>query len=431
MSKKSEDIRERRNKAIAEFDQRGQQIADLIKEKGRPKLRINPFVNNVTREKVNELIGVVEKALRTTVMPEDYGLYNILDHLRHYNIDSPSTDEAGFDTSGFELAVSEMNEALRYLKYGSEKQALDYIIYRYKVKKFANKLDMSDFIPVLHLESATNCNLVCNMCYQADQRLINSIKKQKIKTMPWDLFTKVVDEAVAHGCRAVVFAGRGEPTLNPRFTKMLQYCHDKGVLHLKLNTNMTVMTEAMAREWLSMNAFLTIVFSVDAGDKKVFEEIRVGADFDKIKANIEMFKRIRREEFPDSPVRTRVNMVIFRDDQNIEEARKLWEPLVDEFSARIANAEQAGNAYLNNPDGSPRNVAPGKVCLAPFTRIYVWADGKVNPCENDYLSWLQLGDANTESVHDIWIGPKMRKLRYTFITGNKNCLRPCNNCSGK
>lgn len=431
MSEESDNIRQRREKAVAEFDQRTKQIVDLVKENGKPKLRINPFVNNLTQEKLDELISVVEKALATTVMPEDYGLYNILDHLRNYDLASPSTDEAGFDTPGFAFAVSEMNEALRYLHYGSDQKALDYLVYRYKVKKFANKLDVSGFIPVLHLESATNCNLICTMCYQADQRLRDTIKTQKIKTMPWDLFTKVVDDAFAHGCRAVVFAGRGEPTLNPRFTAMLKYCHDKGFLHLKLNTNMTQMTETMAREWLSMNAFLTIVFSVDAGDKKVFEEIRVGAKFDEVKGNVGMFNRIRRDEFPNSPVRTRVNMVLFREDQDREEARKLWEPLVDEFSARTANAEQAGGTYLDNPDGSPRNVAPGQVCLAPFTRIYVWADGKVNPCENDYLSWLQLGDANTESLHDIWVGPKMRALRLTFVTGKKNCLRPCNNCSAK
>ena len=430
MSERSEEIRDKREKAFAGFDQRAQELVNRIAEKGRPKLRIKPFVS-ATREDLDNLIAVVERTLATTVTSEEYGLYNILPYLKNYNLDSPSTDEAGFDTPGFELAISELNEVLRFLHHGEEKKAIEYLLYRYKVKKFANKLDVSGFIPVLHLEAATNCNLVCTMCYQADDRLRQVIKDQKVKSMPWELFTKVVDDAFARGCRAVVFAGRGEPTLNPRFTEMLRYCHQKGVLHLKLNTNMTVMTEKMARDWLSMDACLTIVFSVDAGDKKVFEEIRIGADFDKIKANVEMFARIRKEEFPNSPVRTRINMVISRDDQDVEAARAMWAPLVDEFSARLANSEQAGSTYLNNPDGTSRDVAPGRVCLAPFTRVYVWADGKVNPCENDYLSWLQLGDASTESLHDIWVGQKMRALRLAFITGNKNCLKPCNNCLAK
>lgn len=431
MSERSDKIREQRERAVAEFEQRTKQLIDQINQKGRPKLRVNPFVNNVTPEKVEELVRIVEKALASHVSAAGSGLYNILVHLRTYDVNNPSTDEAGFDSAEFAFSVSEMNEALRYLHYGSEQKALEYLLYRYKVKKFANKLDLPDFIPVLHLESATNCNLMCTMCYQSDQKLIDAIRDQKIKTMPWEMFTKVVDDAYAHGCRAVVFAGRGEPTLNPRFTKMLRYCHEKGFLHLKFNTNMTQVTETMAREWLSMNAFLTIVFSVDAGNKKIFEEIRVGAIFEEVVANIDMFNRIRREEFPDSPVRTRVNMVLSRPDQDLEEARRLWEPRADEFAARLANSEQAGGTYMNNADGSARDVEPDRICLAPFTRIYVWADGKVNPCENDYLSWLQLGDANKDSLHDIWTGEKMRALRLSFVSGKKNCHKPCNNCTAK
>lgn len=430
MSERSEDIRQRREQAVAEFDHRTKAIQGWIKEKGKPKLRVDPFTNKVTREALGELIRVVEKELAFEVQPKDYPMYVILNHLRVYDIDSPPTDEAGYDSEKFSLAISELNTALRHLWYGGEKNALEYLVYHYRIKK-SNKLELPDFIPILHLESAMNCNLICQMCYQADERLIGTIKEQKVKHMPWDIFTKAVDDAAAHGCRAVVFAGRGEPTLNPRFTDMLQYCHDKGMLDIKLNTNMTVITEEMARRWLAMNAFLTVVFSVDAGEKKVYEEIRVGADFDKILANVQMFNGIRREEFPNSPLRTRVNMVIFRPDQNIEEARKLWAPLVDEFSARNANSEQAGSAYQTNPDGSLPDVEPGKVCLAPFTRVYVWSDGTVNPCENDYLSWLKLGNLNTESLHDIWVGSRMRAIRATMITGKKNCLRPCNGCSAK
>ncbi len=437
MSERSDDIRRRREEAMAGFEQRAKEAVELINERGRPKLRIKPLIQSTDKEKLDELIAAIEKRLATNVQPEEYSLYNILAHLKTYDLENPSTDEDGFDTNGFELAISELNQVMRFFDSGREEKGIEYLLYRYKIKKFAYKLDTSGFIPLLHLEAATNCNLVCTMCYQSDERLKELIKEQKVKTMPWELFTKVVDEAYEHGCRGMVFAGRGEPTINPRFTDMLRYCHEKGVLHLKFNTNATYLTEKMAREWLSMNACLIIVFSVDAGDKKVFEEIRIGADFDKVKANVEMFARIRKEEFPNSPVRTRINMVISRPkDQDPEAARVMWAPLVDEFSVQTANAEQAGSTYLNNPDGTPRNVAPDRVCIAPFTRMYVWADGRVNPCENDYLSWLCLGNANTESLHEIWLGNTkheltMRKLRLAFITGKKNCFRPCNNCLGK
>ena len=284
---------------------------------------------------------------------------------------------------------------------------------------------------MLHLEAALICNLVCEMCYQSDPTLQGMIKKAPVKTMPWEVFTKVIDEAGARGCCAVVFAGRGEPTLNPRFVEMLKYCHDKGILDIKFNTNVMALTESKVRELLGMNAFLTIVFSVDAGDKEVYERIRIGSDFNRILENIKMFNRIRQEEFPNSPVRTRVNMTIFKAEQDIEQARALWAPLVDEFSARNANSEQAGSVYQNNPDGTSRNVYPERICVALFTRLYVWSDGTINPCESDYLSCLKLGNAAQDSLYDLWNGPKMAQLRTAHMSGKKNSCYPCANCSAK
>lgn len=428
---------ERRAEAIAGFEERAKASVEFINKTGRPKLRIAPLADVATPEGLEKLIGVVERVLATTVLPGEYGLYNILAHLKSYDLVNPSKDEDGFDTKGFELSISELNQTIRFLDHDQEAKAIEYLLYRYQIKKFSYKLDMEGFIPMFHLEASTICDLTCTMCYQSDEHLQQLIKDQKVKMMQWDLFQKVTDEAYQDGCRAIVFAGRGEPTLNPDFSKMLKYCHEKGYLHIKFNTNMMAKPEKMekmAREWLSMNAFLTIVFSVDAGDKAVYEKIRIGGNFERVRGNIEMFGRIRREEFPDSPVRTRINMVISHDhvhEQDQDVARAMWAPLVDEFSVQTANAEQAGSTYLNNPDGSPRNVAPDRVCIAPFTRMYVWADGKANPCENDYKSWLCLGDANTTPLRDLWTGKMMRALRVAFITKQKNTISPCNNCLGK
>ena len=201
-------------------------------------------------------------------------------------------------------------------------------------------------------------------------------------------------------------------------------------MDIKFNTNATKLTESMVREWLSLNAPLTIVFSVDAADKAGFEAIRIGADFDKVVANIEMFNRIRRDEFPDSPVRTRVSMTLFKDDQDPEAARKLWGSLVDEFTAKNARGEQSGGIYQNGADGNPKNISPAVKCRVLFDRLYVWCDGKVNPCEDDYMSKLAIGNACQSSLKDLWQGPEMMRLRIAHLTGKKNACYPCNGCSG-
>lgn len=429
--KNPDDLKSRREEAFANYGDRAEKIQKWIKERGNPQIRVNPYAASVTPEGLQELTLAVKKELEAAVTNPDFdALLAVMRCLETYDLSNPPTDEAGYDTPEFSLAISEVDTALRHLRL-NPKNAMRYLIYRYKLKMMSNNFILSKFVPVLHLEAALICNLVCEMCYQADPELQKMIKDAQIKTMKWDLFTKVIDEAAEHGCNAVVFAGRGEPTLNPNFSKMLKYCHEKGILDIKLNTNVMSLDEKKAREWLSLNAFLTIVFSVDAGDKEVFEKIRVGSDFDRIVRNIEMFNKIRREEFPNSPVRTRVNMTIFKAEQDPEQARNLWAPLVDEFSARNANSEQAGSVYQNNPDGTSRNVEPDKICRALFTRMYVWSDGTVNPCESDYKSCLQLGNAYTDSLYALWNGPQMAKLRIAHLNRQKNTCFPCNNCSAK
>ncbi len=422
------DLKKMREQALAKHDQRATEITKWVKDHhGAHTPRVNSYVTGVTPESVNEIIAAIKQELENGRTEDAHVLLNVMSYLQKY--DFITTDESGIDTPGFCLAVSEVGIALRHLRV-NPKNAMRYLTYRYKLKTLANRSALFDFVPILHVESTMICNLRCIMCYQSDPKMQNEINSARIKTMPWDLFTKVADEAAARGCCAVVFAGRGEPTLNPRFSEMLRYCHNKGILDIKFNTNVMTLTEAKVREWLSLGAFLTIVFSVDAADKETFEKIRIGSDFDRIVSNIEMFNRIRREEFPNSPIRTRVNMVTFQDDQDSEKARAFWSPLVDEFSAHNATFEQSGSIYQPDPGGLPPNVAPDKICSQLFGHLYIWADGTVNPCENDYLSHLKLGNIQTESIYDLWNGPKMMKLRIAHMSGKKNTCYPCNNCTG-
>ncbi|MEK7590510.1 MAG: radical SAM protein [Patescibacteria group bacterium] len=421
--KNSSELKVKRKDALSEHDRRAKKIAEWVQGHGGIHIYVNRYISAVNQQTVDMLIDAIKKELETNCVVDSAILLNVMSYLQKY--DFTASDEAGYETGDFTLAVSELDVALQHLKLNL-KNALKYLTYRYKLKKWANNFFLPDFAPVLHLESSLRCNLMCTMCYQSDSVLQSMIKESSAKHMKWDLFTKIIDEASALNCCAVVFAGRGEPTLNPRFSEMLKYCHEKGILDIKFNTNAMTMTEKMAREWLSMKTPLTIVFSVDAADKETFEKIRIGASFDKVVNNIKMFNRIRNDEFPDSPVRTRIHMVMFHDKQDVKQAQDFWAPLVDEFSARNANCEQAGNVYQDGP----KNVCPGKICRAPFTRFYVWADGTVNPCESDYLSHLQIGSAYSESLRDLWNGPRMMKLRIAHMNGNKNNYYPCNGCSG-
>ena len=56
--------------------------------------------------------------------------------------------------------------------------------------------------------------------------------------------------------------------------------------------------------------------------------------------------------------------------------------------------------------------------------MYIWFDGKVNPCDADYKSYLSYGNIKDNSVKEIWAGEKLKKLRDQHLCGNRNKLNP-------
>ena len=60
--------------------------------------------------------------------------------------------------------------------------------------------------------------------------------------------------------------------------------------------------------------------------------------------------------------------------------------------------------------------------------MYVWWDGKVNPCDADYKSYLSYGNAKESSIKDLWNNKKNTELRKKHLDGDRKKINPCNKC---
>ena len=68
---------------------------------------------------------------------------------------------------------------------------------------------------------------------------------------------------------------------------------------------------------------------------------------------------------------------------------------------------------------------PDTFCLAPWVSIHTWPDGKVFPC----CLWNSrdpVGNVNAQSLEEIWNNEKMKKIRGSFLKGEK--LKSCDRC---
>ena len=215
----------------------------------------------------------------------------------------------------FPLTVQEKS----YLRRHDESEWVRYLIYRYKFVLYPKRRIQSQFPIYLLIEPTSVCNLRCVMCFQVDKSFT---KQPFMGMMDFDLFKRVVDEAVDGGTGGITLASRGEPTLHRQLPAMLKYLSGK-FFEIKLTTNATKLTESLIHDIFQSGVDL-VVFSVDAHQKEIYEQIRVRGDFDIVHKNIRMFHEIREKHYSDSSLVTRISAVKFREDQDPEGFRDFW-----------------------------------------------------------------------------------------------------------
>ena len=67
-------------------------------------------------------------------------------------------------------------------------------------------------------------------------------------------------------------------------------------------------------------------------------------------------------------------------------------------------------------------------CTFLWDRMYVWHDGKVNPCDADYKSYLTYGNVKDKTIYEVWNGEKINSHRKKHLDGNRTDLTPCDRC---
>lgn len=298
-----------------------------------------------------------------------------------------------------------------------ERELPRYLFYRYRYEVFPRTKELDAFPPCLQVEPSSACNYRCVFCYQTDEKLTDP-KQGHMGVMSLDLFKRVIDEAQGK-CEAITLASRGEPLMNRQIVEMLRYMEAK-FLASKINTNASMLDERKCHAILEAG-INTVVFSADAAAEPLYSQLRVLGNLDKVLANIRRFRDIRERHYPGSRTITRVSGVKFREDQSLDEMEALWGDLVDEV------AFVAYNPWENTYDQPVNDI--GTPCSDLWRRMFVWVDGRVNPCDVDYRSTLAVGDAQGRSLAELWRGEAYEALRAAHLERRRSGVSPCNRCT--
>ena len=311
----------------------------------------------------------------------------------------------------FEISPQEYN----YLINHKEELHFSYLVYRYEFKLFPKKKINSLFPCYVLIEPVSSCNLKCGMCFQSDATFI---KKEFMGKMNINLYKKIIDECYKEGTKAITFGSRGEPTIHPEFKSFLTYAKNK-FIDIKLITNATRLNDDLIYTIFNSNVN-QVVFSVDSEKKVEYEEIRKFGKFDQVLKNIQRYNEIKKE-FKNNRTITRISGVMVKDSQDPESFSKFWSNYADEVV--IKPAYERWNTYLNPIDEKIKSP-----CSYLWERMYIWFDGKFNPCDADYKSYLSYGDLNNSSIKEAWNSIKLKQIKKQHINNNRSELNPCDRC---
>ncbi len=295
-------------------------------------------------------------------------------------------------------------------------QTPKYLVHRYRYEIHPQLRISDDFPPYLQIEPTSICNYRCVFCYQTDNKF-NKRSSGHMGHMSLDTFKILIDQAEGN-VEFISLASRGEPLLCPDFIKMLDYTRDK-FFNLKINTNASLLDEEMSHAILK-SGVKTLVFSADAADSSLYSKLRVNGKLDKIVKNIKNFQKIKKKNYSDSKIITRVSGVKVNDQQNLENMEKYWGDMVDQVAfveyLPWENVYESGYSKIQTP------------CSDLWRRMFVWWDGKVNPCDIDYKSELSVGDIKNTNISKLWQSNEYNNLRKLHESKLRKNLSPCNKC---
>jgi radical SAM protein with 4Fe4S-binding SPASM domain len=298
-----------------------------------------------------------------------------------------------------------------------------------KREKLINKLPLSTPY-VVQIFPIYKCCAKCNYCLFSVQKKDRGFVTDK-DVMDYNLFKKCVDdfsrfENQIKVCRIV---GLGEPLLHPKISEMCDYLkQSKKVKVVEIITNGILLNNKLSDKLI--DKVDRLIISLQGITEKSYKEIsNVKIDLNKFIDNIKYFYEHKKLthiyiKIADISLKNKEDKNKFFDlfgdicdSIAIEEIVPLHEEINYSYNILKKTKTQFGEDIKESI----------KICSQPFIHFQINPDGKITPC----YSWSYpeiLGDANNESLYDIWNGKKFNEFRLHMLKETLNFNKICKDC---
>jgi uncharacterized Fe-S cluster-containing radical SAM superfamily protein len=288
------------------------------------------------------------------------------------------------------------------------------------ISKVTRTTESVGFPDTIVIDNFSGCNLQCSQCDHKNIR-----KYRKIQRMGWNLYTKMIDEIAKEKPSTRVWEiFFGEPFLCTDMPQRIAYAKNKGLKDVVLNTNGVLMTPDKSLEVIKAGLD-AISVGIDAYKHSTYDKIRVGGDYIRVVRNVLDYQGLLHQYGHDGQ---RLFVQFVESDLNASEVgdfRKFWN------SRGIAVKIRPKVSWAGLVDASnltAENQSRRKPCYWLMRTMAICADGSVALCGVDLHCRVKCGDANTQTIKELWDG-KLAEYRSMHREGRWSELPAmCRDC---
>jgi sulfatase maturation enzyme AslB (radical SAM superfamily) len=263
--------------------------------------------------------------------------------------------------------------------------------------QYAESQFVSNYPLHVDIELASVCNLKCPMCYTISP---DFKKKVNAKLMDFDLFTKIVDECAEGDVYSIRLSFRGESFLHKRIVDCVRYAKQKGIEEVSTLTNGLRLDEEMFKQMMEAGIdWITISFD---GMGETYEEIRRPAKYQRAVDKIANYAKIKQQAGRVKPV-IKIQSILPAIENDPQAFYDVFSPITDMVSANPLID------FMQSKSDLPK--IENFSCPQIYQRLVIGADGLCMMCANDEEGRVIVGDANQQTLHEIWHGEKMNNIR--------------------
>jgi MoaA/NifB/PqqE/SkfB family radical SAM enzyme len=271
-----------------------------------------------------------------------------------------------------------------------------------------------DFPLHLYLELSRTCNYRCPMCMRRES--------DPGRHFPEPLAEKIISEAATKGPTSFSLHLFGEPLANPEWPRIVTMIRNadrrNGIL---LTTNGFFLDETACEKLIETGVDRVFV-SMHSLDPDLYREKTGGGEFSVVLANIKNFARLAAHQ---SRTKLFIRLFVGPGERGPSKER------LDVF--KRMGVQHEIRRYHNFAGGQKGWSAmnPGVrrwPCYHPWFTLGIAVDGRMTVCCADYRLGLEVGNALTQSVEEVWKSNPVQSIRREHLESKFTRWTACAAC---